>query len=68
MSKNKFQNLTGMHDILPEEQVYFKKVQKAVESVSNYYSFSKIETPILEDVEVFAKAVGNPPTGNVMAF
>jgi len=56
--KNKFQSLTGMHDVLPEDQVYFKKVQKAVESVSNYYSFQKIETPILEDVEVFAKAVG----------
>ena len=58
-AKNKFQSLTGMHDVLPEDQVYFKKVQKAVESVSNYYSFQKIETPILEDVEVFAKAVGS---------
>jgi len=56
--KNKFQTLTGMHDVLPEDQVYFKKVQKAVESVSNYYSFQKIETPILEDAEVFTKAVG----------
>ena len=44
-----------MHDVLPEDQVYFKKVQKAVESVSNYYSFQKIETPILEDAEVFQK-------------
>ena len=58
MSKIRFQTLTGMHDVLPDDQVYFKKVQKAVESVSNYYSFSKIETPILEDSEVFAKAVG----------
>ena len=61
MSKIRFQTLTGMHDVLPEDQVYFKKVQKAVESVSNYYSFQKIETPILEDVEVFAKAVGTDP-------
>ena len=59
MAKTRFQNLTGMHDVLPEDQVFFKKVQKAVESVSNYYSFQKIETPILEDVEVFAKAVGS---------
>ena len=57
-AKNKFQSLTGMHDILPEDQVYFKKVQKAVESISNYYGFQKIETPILEDTEVFSKAVG----------
>jgi histidyl-tRNA synthetase len=33
-------------------------VQKTVEGVSNYYSFQKIETPILEDAEVFSKAVG----------
>jgi len=58
MSKNKFQTLTGMHDVLPEDQIFVKKIQKAVEGVSNYYSFSKIETPILEDAEVFAKAVG----------
>jgi histidyl-tRNA synthetase len=57
--KIKYQTLTGMHDVLPEDQVYFKRVQKAVESVANYYSFEKIETPILELAEVFQKAVGN---------
>src|SRR3989339_151558 len=59
MSKLKYQTLTGMHDVLPEDQVYFKRIQKAVESVSNYYSFEKIETPILEIAEVFQKAVGD---------
>jgi len=58
MSKTKFQSLTGMHDILPEDQVYFHKVQKSVENIANYYTFQKIETPILEDTEVFSKAVG----------
>ena len=53
--KIKYQSLTGMHDVLPADQVYFKKIQKTVESVVNYYSFEKIETPILEDAEVFAK-------------
>jgi histidyl-tRNA synthetase len=58
MSKLRFQTLTGMHDILPEDQAFFKKITKVVDSVSNYYSFQKIETPILEDAEVFQKAVG----------
>lgn len=58
MSKVKYQNLTGMHDILPEDQVCMKKLNKAVESVANYYGFSKIETPILEQAEIFLKAVG----------
>lgn len=58
MSKIRYQSLTGMHDILPEDQIYFKEAQKAVESIANYYCFQKIETPILEQAEVFSKAVG----------
>ena len=59
MSKIKYQTLTGMHDVLPEDQVYFKRINKVVESVANYYSFEKIETPILEFAEIFQKAVGD---------
>jgi histidyl-tRNA synthetase len=59
MSKIKYQTLTGMHDVLPADQVYFKRVQKVIESVANSYTFEKIETPILEFAEVFQKAVGD---------
>ncbi len=59
MSKIKYQTLTGMHDVLPEDQVYFKRIEKVVDSVAKYYSFEKIETPIVEFAEVFQKAVGN---------
>lgn len=48
-----------MHDVLPADQIYFKRVQKVVESVANYYSLEKIETPILEFAELFQKAVGD---------
>ena len=58
MSNSKYQTLTGMHDVLPEDQVLFKKITKTVEGVANYYSFDKIETPIVEFAEVFSKAVG----------
>ena len=54
----KIQSVTGMHDILPEDQPYFQKINRAVESIANYYGFSKIETPILEFAEVFSKGVG----------
>src|SRR3989344_2722065 len=58
MTKLKLQNLTGMHDILPEDQVYLKKINKSVESITNYYSFKRIDTPILEQAEVFVKGTG----------
>lgn len=47
-----------MHDILPKDQVYFKKVQKSVEGIAQYYSFQKIDTPILESADVFLKGTG----------
>ena len=58
MNKIKFQTLTGMHDVLPEDQVYIKKIKKAIEGVANYYSFEKIETPIVEMADIFAKSIG----------
>ena len=54
----KIQSISGMHDILPEDQPYFQKVKKAVESIASSYAFLKIETPILEFAEVFSKGVG----------
>ena len=57
--KIKYQSLNGMHDILPEDQIYFNKIRKTVESIADYYGFEKIETPILEFSEIFQKAVGN---------
>ncbi len=56
--KPKFQHPTGMHDILPHEQKYFKKIYSAVEEIADFYSFGKIDTPILEDSELFVKGAG----------
>ena len=55
----KYQTLSGVHDILPEDFVYFNKVQKTVESVAKYHGFSRIETPVLEFAEVFSKGTGS---------
>ncbi|MDD5146092.1 MAG: histidine--tRNA ligase [Candidatus Pacebacteria bacterium] len=56
--KLKFQAPTGMHDILPEEQRYFQKIYSVVEDIAKFYGFEKIDTPILEDAELFSKGVG----------
>jgi histidyl-tRNA synthetase len=47
-----------MHDVLPEDQIYFKKVNKTIEGVANYYNFQRIDTPVLEMAEVFLKGTG----------
>jgi len=47
-----------MHDILPEEQVYYQKIYKVVSDVADFYRFKKIDTPILEETRLFSKGVG----------
>ncbi|MDO8663291.1 MAG: histidine--tRNA ligase [Candidatus Wildermuthbacteria bacterium] len=57
-NKPKLQSPTGMHDVLPDDQKYFQKIYDIVKEVAEFYQFQKIETPILEDAELFSKAVG----------
>lgn len=53
-----FQPLKGMHDILPQEQVWWDKARKALDEVAGAYYFRRIDTPILERAEVFEKSLG----------
>lgn len=47
-----------MHDILPEEEPARARLYKAAKEVLEYYGFSKIETPIAEEEELFTRTVG----------
>lgn len=58
MKKPKFKTPTGMHDILPEDQKYFEKIYEVVKKMANFYGFKKIETPILEEKDLFSRGVG----------
>ena len=56
--KPKFQSPTGMHDVLPEEQKYFQKIYDVLLKTAHFYGFEKIDTPIVEDAELFEKGTG----------
>lgn len=58
MKDPKFRSPTGMHDILPEDQKYFDKIYELVKEIADFYNFKKIETPILEERELFSRGVG----------
>ncbi len=47
-----------MHDILPEEQGYFKKVYHVAENLAEVYGFKRIEVPVLEQAELYEKGTG----------
>ncbi len=52
------QSVKGMHDILPEDQKYWRYIQKKAESLLEYYGFDRISTPVLEQADLFVRSVG----------
>ncbi|MFH1656424.1 MAG: histidine--tRNA ligase [Candidatus Nealsonbacteria bacterium] len=56
--KIKFQSPTGMSDVLPQKQRYFKKIYNSVADIADFYGFRKIDTPVLEETELFTKGIG----------
>lgn len=58
MAKAKFQNVTGMPDILQKDRRFYDMVEKAAFKISSYYGYERIETPVLEYTELFLKGTG----------
>lgn len=58
MRRPKFQRPTGMHDILFEDQKYFQKIYDVAKNVADFYGFQKIDTPIVEQAELFSQGIG----------
>lgn len=54
----------GMPDILPEEDVYRRKIFKTVQELADYYGFGRIGTPLLEESQVFLHGTG--PTSEIV--
>lgn len=60
-SKKKVKNLStpkGMRDIINEEYYNFQGFFEKAQEVAVYYGFKPIETPILEQMEVFTSGIG----------
>lgn len=52
------QSLRGMHDILPVETKYWDFAINKIKKVCENYGFFRIETPIVEEAELFVRSVG----------
>lgn len=52
------QALKGMHDILPKEEKYWKAFYKKTEDLAEYFQFGRIETPIIEEAQLYVRSVG----------
>jgi histidyl-tRNA synthetase len=49
----------GMHDIFGSEMAKWKWIETQVRSVFETFGYQEIRTPVLENVEVFSKTVGD---------
>ncbi len=58
VKQTRFQSPTGMHDILPDTQPFFQKVYGVASAIAHFYGFKKIDTPIVEDAELFSRGIG----------
>lgn len=56
--KTKFQTPTGMHDIFAQEWSYYEKIYGVVKDIAEFYNFQRIETPILENADLFLRGIG----------
>ncbi len=57
--QTKFQAPKGTFDILPEEQKYWERVKGVARQMASAYGFSFIDTPLLEDAQLFVKGTGS---------
>ena len=54
----KIQSIRGMNDLLPEQSPNWRYLEKVVSDVLGRYGYREIRFPLLEQTELFARAVG----------
>ena len=54
----KLQRPRGTHDILPSEQPLWQRVTGEMERLCALYGYRRIQTPVFEDTELFARTSG----------
>lgn len=52
------QSVKGMHDILPDQRPWWEFIFRKARTILDDYDFEKIETPVLEETELFERGVG----------
>ncbi len=59
MSQPKYQSPKGVHDILPDDHLYFSFIKKVVRHHCRRAGFRRISTPMFENTEVFTRSIGD---------
>jgi hypothetical protein len=54
----KIQSIRGMNDLLPQQSALWQYLERAVADMLDRYGYREIRFPILEQTELFKRAVG----------
>ena len=54
----KYKSVTGMRDVLPDEQSYWRLIEQKIYEITQLYGYKRIDPPILEETALFVRGVG----------
>ena len=54
-----YKSVTGVRDVLPEEQPYWQFIEKKIKEITQLYGYNRVEPPIFEETKLFVRGVGD---------
>ena len=54
-----YKSLTGVRDVLPDEQPYWRHIEKKIYEITTLYGYNRVDPPILEETALFIRGVGD---------
>jgi histidyl-tRNA synthetase len=54
----KYQSVTGTRDVLPEEQPYWRFIEKKIYEITSLFGYKRVDPPIFEETRLFIRGVG----------
>ncbi len=54
----KYQSVTGTRDVLPDEQPYWRFIEKKICEITTLFNYQRVDPPIFEETRLFIRGVG----------
>lgn len=54
----RYRSVTGTRDVLPEEQPYWRLIEKKIDEITSLFGYHRVDPPIFEETSLFVRGVG----------
>lgn len=55
----KYKSVTGVRDVLPAEQPYWRLIEQKISEITQLYGYVRVDPPIFEETQLFERGVGD---------